>query len=687
MSDIYTPPPRTAYHLVQAFYMPSDKGDHWAIAFSGKSAVLVASALSVVVTLCFTFLWKLICFCALLFEGKESTRRRYVAMVTLWNSGDAYRALLRLLEYTFKSYPHKVKYSSKPIKPRTRSEPETAEDERDGLWADFMYGLSLCLICFAVWAGSVAMSTITSWIVLIGSVAPVNPDVLFYPDSPGSEPVQVLKDFGLRAPGVMRSLGSVEAARVTLRSRVNVATELLDMISSPGENENDIVQALHYDYNLTGVELGLRSGNDLGLGVKGYCRTEYDWYRPNESTSGRELYHLFNDAKQSWPVDLSEAAITRPPLAAFQFPDRYQTDSYPTDSNFSYAVVVSSAYRASITEGGDPWYRTELRGNLSAPRPFDAKFWMRRARPVLSCWEQMTWSYKGVNVTSVDQLRKQPNWDMPDVLLKVLEATFIAGPMIVRLGNASGDSALRSRTTSPNGVIDASASSIETDMERLVLASFVASRSLFVDATMFGSSEQRDYPNVFRAGNGKAEPGSSHFVVSSPDIQTFSLTGIVTLVAILVFLMALEALLMLLVRFHKGKTRDPKGWWSRFHVLDAVQLFRCLYEDKPYGDGYNGWNCDWPVPKMIVEEDGGNKRRFSNDICALSSCKHNYCLGHIDRRPPPAKDGKAAHTHATNRESSVTAVDNDHTARDSILRQKQPIQTPHIEEKNPVDGM
>lgn len=49
---------------------------------------------------------------------------------------------------------------------------------------------------------------------------------------------------------------------------------------------------------------------------------------------------------------------------------------------------------------------------------------------------------------------------IPLVLLEVLQTTFGGGPMIVRLGNASGDSALRSRTTSPNGVINAQASSM-----------------------------------------------------------------------------------------------------------------------------------------------------------------------------------------------------------------------------------
>lgn len=72
---------------------------------------------------------------------------------------------------------------------------------------------------------------------------------------------------------------------------------------------------------------------------------------------------------------------------------------------------------------------------------------------------------------------------IPVSLLEVLENT-LALPKLVELGNASGDSALQSRAASPNGVIDASASRIKSDLERLLVVSYVASQSLFADTTM-----------------------------------------------------------------------------------------------------------------------------------------------------------------------------------------------------------
>ncbi|KAK3947920.1 hypothetical protein QBC32DRAFT_70052 [Pseudoneurospora amorphoporcata] len=647
MSDIYTPPPRTAYYLAQAFYMPSDKGDRWAIAFSGKSSVLVASALSVVVTLSFAALWNIICFLSLMFTGKQS-RRRFTGMIMLWNSGDALAALFRLVVYTVQCYPRaKPKWSvttstNGTQAPNTEESATTTESTQhpksegpvnitevtqdSNQRNDFLYGLSLCLICFAVWGGSVAMSTVVSWLISIGHVAPVNPSVLFYPNVPGPVPVQQLKDFGLRAPGILRSLGSIEAAKVTLRTRVIITGE--DIGLTP--DGTDLIHDVNYSYNLTGVQLGLRGGDGLALGVKGYCRTEYGWYRPNISTHDSEAYHLWNNENQSWSIGLSEVAIARAPTAAFQFPSEYLVKGPPANSNYSFAVIVNSARRTSVTEGSDPWYSTELRDQPASPSQFNAKFWMKRARPILSCWEQMQWSHKGAALDSIASLRDQPGRTIPDVLVKVLEATFFGGPMIVRLGNASGDSALRSRTTSPNGVIDASMSSIDSDMERLVLASYVATRNIFIDATMFGGSDQ-NYPNVFRGGNGQAEEGSGHFVVPSPDIQTFSLTGIITLVAILIFLASIWVLIELLLLVLKG----PKNrFWCKYHVLNAVQLFRCLYETNHHCLSSGSWPCNEGIPQeQIFRVVGGVPLVMPVDCkdepCHLEPCTDKYCMGHI----------------------------------------------------------
>ncbi|KAH8745275.1 hypothetical protein F5883DRAFT_634108 [Diaporthe sp. PMI_573] len=553
MADVYTPPPDLSYLLVTPFSMPSDRGDRWAVSFTGNNATLLAAALSVIITVSIFCLWNLICFVAMFFDG-NATRRRYVALVTLWNSNDPWFAFKELLSYTFQCAPKS-------------GAPES----------DFLYGLTFCIIALAVFGGSIAMGVIGPSLVQIGNVAPVRPTSLFYPETPAQDdPVQQLQDFGLRAPAVMRALGSVEAAKVTLRSRV-----LVEETNYPNRENGDRVIGLTYSYSLSGVDLGLQGGTDLALVVEGSCITEYGWWFESPEEDEMDLYHLWKNANQSAWVLLNFYDTQHAPQASFYLHSQAE-DQIFRDSNVSYAVTVSSAHRSSISQGSDPWYATEDRDQPD--ERFNARFWMKSQRPILSCWEQDKWSYGTQSVSSVFELKNIPGMKIPKVLLEVLETTFGGGPMIVRLGNASGDSALRSRTTSPNGVIDAQASSIHDDMERLILGSFVASRNLFSDATMFGQSER--YGNVFTGPNGQPADGAGNFVVSSPDIQTFSLTGIVTLAAILAALILANCVLWLLVH---GNSSSAQNKWTRFHVLTAVQLFRCVYESD--ADTSDQWSC------------------------------------------------------------------------------------------------
>ncbi|RYO82915.1 hypothetical protein DL766_003392 [Monosporascus sp. MC13-8B] len=593
MTDVYTPAPdSSSYLLATPFSMPSDRGDRWAVSFTGNSAALLVAALSTIIAVSFLCLWNFICFIAMLFDG-NATRRRYVALVTLWNSNESWFAFKELLSYTYQC--------------------ATYHPNSDPYWGDVAYGLVFCIIALAVFGGSIAMGIVGPSLVQIGNVAPPQPSTLFYPRIPAADdPVQQLQEFGLRAPGLLRALGSVEAARVELRSRVLVDADT----SYPDRENGDRVIGLKYGYSLSGLELGLQGGIDLELAVEGSCITEYGWYVESAEDDEVDMYHLWNNANDSAWVLLNLYETQHAPRATFHLHSQ-GVDQLLSGSNVSYAIIASSARRSSISPGSDPWYATEPRDEHD-PR-FDAGHWIKRQRPVLSCWEQNRWRYGTQNVASVYELKNIPGMAIPTVLLEVLETTFTV-PMIVRLGNASGGSALRSGTRSLNGVIDAHTCSIYDDIERLILASFVASRNVFSDATMFGQSG--NYPNIFTSPNGQPGNGAANFVVSSPDIQTFSLTGIVTLAAISVVPIMARCAAWWLVRVHNGR-QDPQlgaNKWTRFHVLTAVQLFRCMYE--PGADTQSRqWNCAMPVPDELDE----NSFRLVPNKCQA------YCKGHIDK--------------------------------------------------------
>ncbi|RYP63897.1 hypothetical protein DL771_009072 [Monosporascus sp. 5C6A] len=630
MADIYTPPPDSSYLLLEPFYMPTDSGSVWAIAFSSNSGSLVTAALSVVFTVIFLLLWNFACFIALLFPGGE-TRRRYVALVTLWNSNDAWFAFRELASYTYH-------YFGPP-------------------WGDFAYGLMLAFIAFIVYGGSLALGIIGPSLVQIGNVAPVRPSEVYYPVTASqNDYVGILTEFGLRAPGVLRALGSVEAADVTTRSRVNIHEER----NTGTPDGSEPIRRLTYGYSVTGVELGLQHGSDLALTVEGSCITEYGWM-PDNQPEQVDVYRLWDsdDPDQLFEVPIVQD-IWNAPKASFLFHPDAQ-NQYRNTGNSSFAVIVWSAHRSSITQGSDPWYATEDR-NARREAPYGARFWMRRGRPALSCWQQDRWSYGSQTVNSVFDLRHIPGIRVPQVLLAVLEAA-LASPVLARLGNASGDSALRSRTTSPNGVIDASASSMRSDIERLLVASFVATRNVFVDATMFQTDGR--WRNLVEASNGDPEDGAGDFVVSSPNIQTFSMVGIIVLVVILVALLLIESMITLVIRRHQQPTRTsttqdnqpPSGnnpnqltkdgiknpakdstknltsnRLIRFKVLSAVQLFRRIYEPEE-GDSDASWPCEVHLP------EDHDKTNFE-----LAECKGRkaQCNGHIKgpqklppQGPPP----------------------------------------------------
>jgi hypothetical protein len=139
MADIYTGPPSFSYQLMTPFRMPSEKGDRWAVSFTGNSATLVAAALSVAITIAFLCLWNFVCFIALLFDGNKS-RRRYTAFVTLWNSNDSWFAFKEMLSYTLQSARMKYKHP--------------------GDWNDVAYGFAFCLLALAMFVGSIVMGIV-----------------------------------------------------------------------------------------------------------------------------------------------------------------------------------------------------------------------------------------------------------------------------------------------------------------------------------------------------------------------------------------------------------------------------------------------------------------------------------------------------------------------------------------------
>jgi len=594
-ADVYTEAARNTYITSKPFSFPSDSGSRWAVAFTSSGGTIMTAGISVAVTIAFSTLWNLLCVLAVVYKGTGS-RRHYAALATIWNSNEPWFAFRHLTTHTW----HSIHKGDPEKQGGGESKPNSAD-----LW----YGAIMALIALVVFCCSITLGIIVPSLIRIGSSAPVTPDSLFYPATPPfDDPIQIIRHFGLQAPSAMRSLGSVETSDdITVRRKVQFKDE-----SPPNLIGGNRIAQFSYGYSLTGVDFGLQRAPHLRYTVEGACKTEYGWFFSDNSTAFNEVYRLWNDSNQAVAVPYSPNDIKLGPRVTFR--TNVSPDGITPDGKVTYAVVVSSTRRLSVTDSSDPWYTTEARtpsevSSAQSPAGFKPQFKVLPRRPVLSCWQKDTWT-DGSITEIYPSLLKGKGLKLSDPLIDVLDAAFGSAPVIVNIGSAAGDSALLSRTTSANGVISAKDSSLIADMRRLVVASFVSSRGVFADATMYGTAI-KDYKNVLKP-DGVLLSGAEEFVVSDPNIQTFSLTGLVVLGAVLGALVLTVSGVMICAKVPGGS-----NVWARLKVLSPPQLLRCVYESeiRPV----HGWPCTSLVPNLELKT-------------GVACCKkERYCKGHFGK--------------------------------------------------------
>ncbi|KLU85792.1 hypothetical protein MAPG_04812, partial [Magnaporthiopsis poae ATCC 64411] len=113
--------------------------------------------------------------------------------------------------------------------------------------------------------------------------------------------------------------------------------------------------------------------------------------------------------------------------------------------------------------------------------------------------------------------------------------------------------------------------------------------------------------------SGLPAPGSGDFVITSPDVLTFSLTGLIALASILVFLLLVETLLSV----GASKLRRSKNL-IQFKAMTAIQLFRIIFEPAHQAD--EKWSCEDRFPRA------DDHTRFS-----VRECEKTGCQGHMNR--------------------------------------------------------
>ncbi|KAK0716321.1 hypothetical protein B0H67DRAFT_667096 [Lasiosphaeris hirsuta] len=603
--NIYVTPPSIAHVNLKPFDLPTDKGTVWAVAFGERSSAFMNGAISVAFGLIFPWLWGLIAALVLYSWPHHVTRRQSAALVVLCNAVDPWSAFKEFSAFTMDSW----------------SSTECTK------WYDFTFGFIFALLGLSVYVVAIVMGIIGPPLLQIGNFAPVRASELYYPKIPlQATDLQKAYYHSLFAASALRALSSVEIAKSETRSKADIT-----QVPVAGDGNT----GLAYTYWLTGVDLGLAHGPELRLEVEGACRTEYSWVNTADPYWDHHKYWPvdgnFSSGKGNFWVALNGTPISFPPRVNIELHPNI-TAQLQQDGNVSYAVSIASAHRSSPQAGSDPWYITEIRNTSdSESLKSNYNFRVKRGRPVLSCWQQDKWSLRGQTLRNIFDLRNAPGVQIPDVLLDILESTF-ASPAVQTIGNVAGFSALASVVTSPSstrGVIDAEQASVLKDMERLILASLVSSRSTFVDTTLFKPNDNQ--ANLFIGSDSMPRDGSDRFVVASPRVQTFYLSGLILLASFMATFLLLKTLLWVKLSRHSHEhpsTQINNDRWARFGALSAGQLLRNIYERRE-GLPEEGWKCCESLPDPV--HDNKPRKGPEYNLFQLVQCKKDdcSCSGHI----------------------------------------------------------
>lgn len=430
----------------------------------------------------------------------------------------------------------------------------------------------LCFAILSVWVANIGAGILVPRTLILGNAAPVNPMSIYVPDLDydSNDRAHLSASYALDVPLTLRAAGSALIASASLQEQILVSQPIsLGPIVNNGNTEQ--IQQIQYSYNVSGADFGLQYYPNLLLQVTGACTTDYSWWEKSLSAINDpavDYYYLWNDSSNVEEVSLDDGLQ---PLGIF-FVDNPDTSS-PT--NFTWGAVVSSFGRGSFTPSTDPWYYTQETGQNKSD-PTTTPYNVSRGRPALSCWENDEWTYMGQS-NNVSNLHAIPGLGLSSVTQSILYRYFFE-PKIVSVAQRLRPSNLQSATTSLGTVFDAGSSSLHSDLERLILAAYVATTNTFTDTTLYPASGQSSanvggvtIPNIVLDNFARPSPGVGEFVVYSADITTLSVKVLILVptFAVLLWLGALILLKATPIRitnamevssiFHSVKSRFPNA--------------------------------------------------------------------------------------------------------------------------------
>ena len=533
--------PADSYRLWTRFRFPIGDGSRDAVAVPKKVADQLNAAFSVMLAFIMVHFWTVVVGLALFFylrRKKNKLQDLHPLAVTFWN------ARADLIDTVWE------------IAGEAQAKVET-------LWAP-----ALLFLIVALWVGQTAMGILVPPLLLCGNAAPANPESLYMPTGDQTDLPSIAKRVALEIPWAFRALGVAEVDNDELRKNVQVSEAI--SLGTDNDSGGDVLR-VDYHYNITAADFGLQRSAGFTLYVSGACVTDYSWYLgTGTEDNGKaqyltDVYQVYDD-----PHEVSVLDGLQPMAFFFDSPNPPPQDS----GNASWAVLASTVNRTSFTSSHDPWYLTgpvQNQSNSDAPA-----YSVQPGRPALSCWENDVWSYGGRNatITSLETLGLPSPSGITDILVN-----YFSVPMIRVVGSRLGVSSLQSSTTAIDGSFDAGASSLQKDLERLVLATYIASTNVFTDTTLFPRAAESQLRNELRDESGQVPDATADFVVYTQDA---AVVDIVVLIAIPTVLVAVWLCSMWLMYFSPVRVvRALEGGDVLAQVKDADP--DAALEDGPEG--------------------------------------------------------------------------------------------------------
>lgn len=586
--DLYSNPPEDTYLLGLSnwFDMPTETGTIKAVAVSKSVGDSFNSAYTIIITLIFVAVGKLVADVVLTFLPVQKNPNRMAMLVAFYNTGDMFSLQFLLMNFVSNHFRNvKIRREDRTI-------------GRD--WKTIAYGVFLLLVAAAVFIGGVVTGILVPQNLLMGTVARANPRAIFYYNPPSNAQDFALKEAFARVNTVaaLRSMGVVEQSGDVIDKKIKFR-EVSHPDPTAKGNISQPALAYEYSYSLTGFELGLQRAPTLKQTVTGKCRTEYSWF--TGSTPGDDAYLLWPGE----PIQLESFVLTNPDLSpgvVIEYPgpsylqpaqSAQLQKSVKDTGTMKYAIVPQLAgRRRRFSSISDPWYWTAPLNDTSGfYSGKGVNFRILNARPVISCEETLKWSFKGKEYTTLSLAELKGVVPLSEFWTKVVfEREFGMVPKLVQLTNALGSPALATATQNfgLNGYIDSPVTNTLADMKRLVMLSYVGAREsvrntalLNLNIEGLGNAIRLPFEGNSGEVSEKTLDARADFVLQSSEIQTLSVTVLITTPIIFLLLWLIIASKRQIVSADSLSATNfgvlPR-YAARSTALAAVQLYRYLDE-------------------------------------------------------------------------------------------------------------